>query len=109
MAKKNNVLQLRQQKSAVAEVEDQDLEDLRGFVWNDQKASNRDWRRLAADAKVSYSTVRSFASGQTKRPHFLTILKLVRAMDMRIAIVPQSLPLMRDEVNLRKYRQRSKR
>ncbi len=79
------------------------LEDLRGYVWNDQKKTHRSWDTLARDANLSYTTVRNFAMGDTKRPHFGTIFKLMKALDVRFGFFPAGTPLKRGEIDITKY------
>ena len=57
------------------------LADLRGhtWVWLRVKGYNS-WRRLAADAKVSYQTVENLAYGKTKSPHLRTMVQVLTAM-----------------------------
>ena len=70
--------------SAVATDEDVWLEDLRGRVWAYQGRST--WKDMAASANIARTTLINFASGDTKRPTFHTIYKLVDITGSRIMI-----------------------
>lgn len=104
----NNVVSLRSANSSASAKEDRFIEDLRGLVWSDERVNKRTWEQLAVDANLSYSTVRNFASGTTKRPHMTTIDKLIGAMGFRFAIVPSKTRRLPQEIDLRSFRSRKR-
>jgi len=57
------------------------LADLRGHTWAWLHVKGYDsWRRLAADANVSYQTIENLAYGKTKSPHLRTMVQVLSAM-----------------------------
>jgi hypothetical protein len=76
------------------------LEDLIGFLFNDPE--KRGWKNLAADANLSYSTIRNLAMGDTKRPQELTVRKLMKAFRYRNAWIPEDTPTLPFEINVKK-------
>ncbi len=74
------------------------LEDLRGFLFNELS----DWDKLAADANLSFSTIRNLAMGDTKRPQERTVRQILQALGFRVAIVPMRTPKIEGEIAWRK-------
>lgn len=96
-------LRLVQDQPSTANSFEQDfenwLEDLRGIVWNDFIKGRRSLENLAADAKLSLSTVQKFAWGETKKPHLQTVFKLMKALGYRLPVIPLTAPRQKDEVD----------
>ena len=97
---------LRTANSSAADEEDPLVEDLRGALWSNGRASQ--WKLIADKASLSYSTICNMASGRTRRPHHHTITRLALAMDFRLALVPANTPRVEQEVDLSASRGRRK-
>ena len=69
-----------------ASPEDIFLEDLRGVLWNSYVDASMSWIEIAGRARLAYSTVRRFASGETKRPQLYTVLRLMSAIGARLKL-----------------------
>ena len=83
--------------------EDQFIEDLRGMVWSGSVTGKRSWKDIAEESGLNVATVSKFASGDTKRPHLLTIRRIVRACGYRMAFVPTGVSTVA-EVDLSSFR-----
>jgi len=66
------------------------LVTVRGLIW----ASKRKLRAIAADAKLSVTTVSRYASGDTINPHDNTTERILQALGYRQAIVRKEVSIL---------------
>jgi len=60
------------------------LEDLRGMVRNSWKDRKLTWKVISEVSTLHPGTISKFACGETKRPVFRTVFKLMEALDVKL-------------------------
>lgn len=80
------------------------VDDVQGAVWN-QIQSGTLIQDISGDTRLSQTTISRFASRETRNPSTRTVFLLAAfALDMRVSLIPNSIPVQKYEVAMRKFR-----
>jgi transcriptional regulator with XRE-family HTH domain len=66
------------------------VEVLQGLIWAHGRHTKDGWKELAGDANLCYSTIRNLAAGETKSPHLVTTLKILKATGVSLPMFLES-------------------
>ena len=90
--------------SDLAQLTPEWLDDFIGILWHSVKEVGKSWEQIALESGVTLPTILRLLYRETKDPRLSTILKLHRAMFLRLGEFRQDAPLQADEINPKPYR-----